>query len=239
MSLFRAITRRQSLFRFVRSKTECKSVQRYGEGREIATKAKLSKPHITENTKKVVSSKKHADSSTPFDALGMTLNTPLTGARSVIDSIGPTGFTINGVRVQGSVLIMPTYSTLWNINNWNDVSPAALALIKISNPRPDILLLGSGANYLVRTSPSCWKQFNFHRLFYIDKPSFDRWTLTIFFFLSQAVPRTLRKWMSEIGVNIEILDTKNACHTFNVLNQESRNVAAAMLPFGYMGEMKS
>lgn len=144
--------RRHFIYNYVRPKIHCQSTQRYEAQREFVTKAELSRSGVSENTEhKVKSSKEHAEPSSPFDALGMTLNAPLTGKRSVIDSIGPTSFTINGVRVRGSVLLMPTYSTLWNVNNWNDVSPAAFALIKMSIPRPDILLVGSGATCLVRT----------------------------------------------------------------------------------------
>lgn len=80
----------------------------------------------------------------------MSLNTPLTGERSSIDALGPTTFTISGVRVHGSVLIMPNYSTLWNIDDWTHVSPPAFTLIKLAHPRPDIVLFGTGASVLVR-----------------------------------------------------------------------------------------
>lgn len=30
------------------------------------------------------------------------------------------------------------------------------------------------------------------------------------------------------------MSTKNACHTFNVLNQEGRSVAAALLPVSHI-----
>lgn len=85
----------------------------------------------------------------PFDSLGMSLNAPLTGERSMIDGLGPTTFTISGVRVKGSVLIMPTYSTLWKIDEWTDLCPAAFTLVKVSLPRPDIVVLGTGASILV------------------------------------------------------------------------------------------
>lgn len=40
----------------------------------------------------------------------------------------------------------------------------------------------------------------------------------------------VRTFFQSIGVGLDVMDTKNACHTFNVLNQEGRSVAAALLP---------
>lgn len=87
-----------------------------------------------------------------FGALGMSLNTPLTGTRSVIDALGPTTFTIGGVRVKGGVLIMPLFSTLWNVDTWDDLCPEAFTLVKLTLPKPDILILGCGATVLVSIS---------------------------------------------------------------------------------------
>lgn len=44
--------------------------------------------------------------------------------------------------------------------------------------------------------------------------------------LTQMVTLSLR----EMGINVEVMDTGNACATFNVLNQEGRIVVAALLP---------
>lgn len=95
--------------------------------------------------------------SSPFDALGYELgdNTPppldsrVGGHRATIDSIGPSGFTINGVRVSGSVIVMPFFSTFWNVEQMQQVSPQSLALIKLIFPKPDLLILGTGKNIVV------------------------------------------------------------------------------------------
>lgn len=75
--------------------------------------------------------------------------------RAVIESLGPTSFTINGVRVVGSVLIMPHFSTLWNIDRFEQVCPDAFALVKLMHPRPDICIIGTGAELLVSLSDIC------------------------------------------------------------------------------------
>ena len=94
--------------------------------------------------------------SSPFDALGYELgdNTPpldsrVGGQRATIDSIGPSGFTINSVRVSGSLIVMPFFSTFWNVQNIQHVSPHSLALVKLIFPKPDLLILGTGKNILV------------------------------------------------------------------------------------------
>lgn len=51
--------------------------------------------------------------------------------------------------------------------------------------------------------------------------------------MGQPMSREVLDLFAEIGVGMEVMDTKNASHTFNVLNQESRIVAAALLPMGY------
>lgn len=78
------------------------------------------------------------------DALG-----PESSERAVIDALGPSSFTISGVRVSGSVLIMPKFSTLWNVDEMDDIAPNAFALVKLVLPRPDVVVIGTGAELLV------------------------------------------------------------------------------------------
>ncbi|KAI0082525.1 DUF498-domain-containing protein [Panus rudis PR-1116 ss-1] len=43
-------------------------------------------------------------------------------------------------------------------------------------------------------------------------------------------PPHLRQYLSKIGVQIDVMDTWNACTTYNLLAEEGRRVAAALLP---------
>ncbi|CUA69425.1 hypothetical protein RSOLAG22IIIB_03951 [Rhizoctonia solani] len=43
-------------------------------------------------------------------------------------------------------------------------------------------------------------------------------------------PPRFREYLSRIGVQIDIMDTRNACSTYNLLAEEGRRVAAALLP---------
>lgn len=49
----------------------------------------------------------------------------------------------------------------------------------------------------------------------------------------QPLSPELRQFFKEMNVRIDSMDTKNACQTFNVLNQEARSIAAALLPLEY------
>ncbi|PPQ94805.1 hypothetical protein CVT25_007442 [Psilocybe cyanescens] len=44
-------------------------------------------------------------------------------------------------------------------------------------------------------------------------------------------PAFLRTYLSGLGIQLEIMDTRNACSTYNLLSEEGRRVAAALLPF--------
>ncbi|KZT66037.1 DUF498-domain-containing protein [Daedalea quercina L-15889] len=44
------------------------------------------------------------------------------------------------------------------------------------------------------------------------------------------VPPMLRQYLSSLGVQTDIMDTWNACSTYNLLAEEGRHVAAALLP---------
>lgn len=110
----------------------------------------------TPNPEPIPSHVNQKRTSNPFDNLGYQLiqdpstSEPEAVQRSVIDALGHSSFTISGVRVSGSVLIMPFFSTLWNVDAMQQINPNAFALVKLAHPRPDIVLVGTGANLLVR-----------------------------------------------------------------------------------------
>ncbi|GHJ87913.1 hypothetical protein NliqN6_4315 [Naganishia liquefaciens] len=43
-------------------------------------------------------------------------------------------------------------------------------------------------------------------------------------------PPELREYISRLGISLDIMDTRNACSTFNLLAEEGRTVAAALMP---------
>ncbi|CCM01760.1 uncharacterized protein FIBRA_03826 [Fibroporia radiculosa] len=44
------------------------------------------------------------------------------------------------------------------------------------------------------------------------------------------VPPAIRQYFSQNGIQVDIMDTRNACSTYNLLSEEGRRVAAALLP---------
>lgn len=48
----------------------------------------------------------------------------------------------------------------------------------------------------------------------------------------QHVDPELRRFIRSTGMKLEAIDSRNAASTFNILNEEGRIVAAALLPYG-------
>ncbi|KAF8138737.1 NADH dehydrogenase 1 alpha subcomplex assembly factor 3 [Boletus edulis] len=46
----------------------------------------------------------------------------------------------------------------------------------------------------------------------------------------ELVPGHIRGYIKELGIQMDVMDTKNACSTYNLLAEEGRRVAAALLP---------
>lgn len=95
-----------------------------------------------------------------LEALGYTIVDP-DAQRTAIDAIGPTSFTVSGVRVTGSILLTSHFATLWNVSHISHLSPPAFALVKLLFPRPDFVLIGTGALSLVCSFLFTWNMFWF------------------------------------------------------------------------------
>ncbi|TFK43910.1 DUF498-domain-containing protein [Crucibulum laeve] len=44
-------------------------------------------------------------------------------------------------------------------------------------------------------------------------------------------PPAFRTYLNKLGIQLEVMDSRNACSTYNILAEEGRRVAAALLPF--------
>ncbi|KAF9000208.1 NADH dehydrogenase 1 alpha subcomplex assembly factor 3 [Cyathus striatus] len=44
-------------------------------------------------------------------------------------------------------------------------------------------------------------------------------------------PPSLRAYLNKLGIQLDVMDTRNACSTYNLLAEEGRRVAAALLPY--------
>ncbi|KAE8695695.1 NADH dehydrogenase 1 alpha subcomplex assembly factor 3-like isoform X3 [Hibiscus syriacus] len=106
-----------------------------------------------------------------------------------------TGFTVNGVNYEGSLLCVENLATYWGPRNFSEITPQSLSVFQIIRPIPEILILGCGRNI-------------------------------------EPVDPELRRFISSTGMKLEPLDSRNAASTYNILNEEGRIVAAALLPYG-------
>ncbi|MED6204399.1 hypothetical protein PIB30_008843 [Stylosanthes scabra] len=106
-----------------------------------------------------------------------------------------TGFTVNGVEYEGSLLCVGNLLLSLKANKFSDINAKSLSLFQIIRPIPEILIVGCGR--------------------YI-----------------QPVHPELRQFVRSTGMKLEAVDSRNAASTYNILNEEGRIVAAALLPYG-------
>ncbi|KAJ1693524.1 hypothetical protein LUZ63_010222 [Rhynchospora breviuscula] len=106
-----------------------------------------------------------------------------------------TGFTINGTKYEGSLLIVENKIMTWAPKKFSDITPQSLSIFQVVRPVPEILILGCGRN-----------------IFPVDPE--------------------LRRFIRSTGMKLEAVDSRNASSTYNILNEEGRHVAAALLPYG-------
>ena len=64
---------------------------------------------------------------------------------SFVDSVSPNGLvSVNGVLIQGSVLVFDRMCLLWHVQTVEDVGEDSLAMLFAVHPRPEMLILGVG-----------------------------------------------------------------------------------------------
>lgn len=71
--------------------------------------------------------------------------TPLvTTGSQVILGYGDLGFTISGVRHEGSVLVLPKATLAWSVTTMAELTMASLEPLLTAEQRPSVLMLGCG-----------------------------------------------------------------------------------------------
>ncbi|XP_077235258.1 NADH dehydrogenase ubiquinone 1 alpha subcomplex assembly factor-like protein (DUF498/DUF598) [Tasmannia lanceolata] len=106
-----------------------------------------------------------------------------------------TGFTVNGVKYEGSLLIVDKLLMSWSPKTFSEINIDSLSMFQLLRPVPEILIIGCGKH------------------------------------VEQVNPE-LRRFIRSTGMKLEAVDSRNAASTFNILNEEGRMVAAALLPYG-------
>ena len=69
--------------------------------------------------------------------------------RQVIESYGDDGFRINGERHRGPVIVWPERVVPWAVGGIDDATIETLAPLFAAEPRIDIVLIGSGAAFML------------------------------------------------------------------------------------------
>ncbi|KAL5225638.1 hypothetical protein ABZP36_012277 [Zizania latifolia] len=110
-------------------------------------------------------------------------------------SYDDTGFKINNIKYEGSLLIVENKIMTWTPKTFAEITVESLSIFKVVHPIPEILILG------------CGKQI-------------------------QPISPELRKFIRSTGMKLEAVDSRNAASTYNILNEEGRPVAAALIPYG-------
>ncbi|KAN0097223.1 NADH dehydrogenase [ubiquinone] 1 alpha subcomplex assembly factor 3 [Tylopilus felleus] len=118
-----------------------------------------------------------------------------------VSSVGPAGITLaDGLVLTGPVVFLEGKVLLW-----------------------DVPSLGQGPRAWDAWTRAHWEVFDV----VVPKPE-------ILIFGTgkrmELVPSSVRGYTKEMGIQIDVMDTKNACSTYNLLAEEGRRVAAALLP---------
>lgn len=69
--------------------------------------------------------------------------------RQLIQGHRPGGFTIGGVRHQGSVLVLPDRTTAWSVVSLEGVTLTSFEALLAAEPKVEILVLGTGPRFIL------------------------------------------------------------------------------------------
>ncbi|PHT60579.1 hypothetical protein CQW23_02942 [Capsicum baccatum] len=128
-----------------------------------------------------------------YDQINLINNVPADQLR--FQQFTDTGFRVNGVYYEGSLLCVGNLLMSWQPKNLSEVTPESLSIFQTVRPVPEIILLGCG-KYIQLVNPE------------------------------------LHAFIHSTGMKLEAIDSRNAASTYNILNEEGRIVAAALLPYG-------
>ncbi|KAL4569611.1 hypothetical protein LXL04_025252 [Taraxacum kok-saghyz] len=133
-----------------------------------------------------------------YDQINLIDNVPEDQSR--LQKYTDSGFTVNGVHYEGSLLCVGNLMLSWSPKKMSDITAERYVLFaypysKQYDPYQEILIIGTG-RYIQPINPEIWK------------------------------------FIRSTGMKLEAIDSRNASSTYNILNEEGRIVAAALLPHG-------
>ncbi|KIJ57024.1 hypothetical protein M422DRAFT_23148 [Sphaerobolus stellatus SS14] len=96
---------------------------------------------------------------------------------------------------------------------------------------PGACIFLGGKVFLWDVPPTLWKGWDTNRfqIFDVVVPKPEILVLGTGQRTAQ-IPPNLRAYLRQIGIQVEAMDTRSACSTYNLLAEEGRTVAAALLP---------
>ncbi|KAG6750225.1 hypothetical protein POTOM_047319 [Populus tomentosa] len=128
-----------------------------------------------------------------------------------------TGFRVNGVEYEGSLLCVGNLLTSWAPSSFSQITPDSLSIFQIVRPTP-------GQSAAANRSRLVSAYANSSKTLEILILGCGRYT--------QPLDPELRRFIRSTGMKLEAVDSRNAASTYNILNEEGRSVAAALLPYG-------
>ena len=66
------------------------------------------------------------------------------------------GFNVSNIHMRGSVLVLPTFTLLWDVARPEDISPRSVAPLYMLNPKPEFLLIGAGVDTVTHVNPALY-----------------------------------------------------------------------------------
>ncbi|GAA5894762.1 uncharacterized protein JCM6883_002199 [Sporobolomyces salmoneus] len=150
---------------------------------------------------------RHFTSTTSRSAVGDSLPNiilPSSNPSLQITSLTPSaGYTLSdGLVLPSPILMIDGVAFMWDVKppvedykggSWEGFDIEKLKVFEVVNPRPEILLVGTGKTGLFP-------------------------------------PPKFKQYLNSLGIQVDVLDSRNAASTYNLLSEEGRRVAAALFP---------
>lgn len=73
--------------------------------------------------------------------------------RQIVQRYGDAGFTVSGITLRGSILVLPDRTLPWGVDRPEDVTAASLAGLRSTEPAIELLILGMGAAFMLVPPP--------------------------------------------------------------------------------------
>jgi hypothetical protein len=75
--------------------------------------------------------------------------------RTSVDSYNKHGFVVNGVLIQGAVILLPETTMLWNVSKMEDITSDSLVALRLLRSKPGSLRTSSCMLRYTAPMPEC------------------------------------------------------------------------------------